>query len=101
MISFENFFLALLGSLLFLVYTPSYYSELPDIIRYIFSYNLTIFSICLLLIYFGNSNLTISIILAISIALIKSLINKHELKYFFIDKINKDFYNINYHCGEV
>ena len=56
-------FMAILGSLLFIVYSPNLNSELPDIFRSIFSNKLIIFGFLLLLIYLGNKNLCLSLLI--------------------------------------
>ena len=84
--------LAVLAAILFSAYSPNITSELPDTIRVFFENNIARFSIIVLIIYLGNHNLELSLLIAVAISLMMSLVHKYEIKEALANKIHEDFF---------
>ncbi len=85
--------LAILAAFLFSAYSPKLASELPSTIRVFFENSVARFIIIVLIIYLGNSNLELSVLIAASIALIMMFVHKYEIKESLSNKIHEDFFN--------
>ena len=86
-----NILFALGVSLIFMIYSPIIESELPDLCRYIFSNSFVIFLCLLLMIYIGNKNILLVLIIMIILCFITTMINKYDTKDFLSQKINSNF----------
>lgn len=84
--------LAVLAALLFAAYSPKITSDLPDSIRVIFEHGLARFAVIVLIVYLGNHNLELSVLIAAGISLVMSFVHKYELKEKLTNKIQEDFY---------
>ena len=75
-----KYILSILTALLFSVYGPQFDTELPHMIRIVFSNGFPKFIIILFIVYLGNDNLQMSLFISILIILIVSMIDKHDIK---------------------
>ena len=70
--------LAILAAILFSAYSPKLTSELPSTIRVFFENGVARFAIIVLIIYLGNNNLELSVLIAAAIALMMLFVHKYE-----------------------
>ena len=84
--------LAILSAILFSAYSPQITSELPDTIRVFFENGVARFAVIVLIIYLGNNNLELSLLIAAAISLMMLLVQKYEIKESLANKIHEDFF---------
>ena len=86
--------LAILAAILFSAYSPKITSDLPDTIRVFFENGVARFAVIVLIVYLGNNNLELSLLIAASISLMMLLVHKYEVRESLTNKIHEDFFAI-------
>ena len=84
--------LATVVAFLFAFYGPKLSTELPDAVRVVFENNIARFSVMVVIVYLGNHNLQLSLVIAVCIILIMSYVHRYEIKEELTNKIHRDFY---------
>ena len=84
--------LAILAAILFSAYSPKITSDLPDTVRVFFENSVARFAIIVLIIYLGNNNLELSLLIAAGISLMMLLVHKYEIRESLTNKIHEDFF---------
>jgi hypothetical protein len=84
--------LATAMAILFAIYGPKLSTELPDSVRVVFENNIARFAVMVIIVYLGNHNVQLSLVIALCIVLIMSYVHKYEIKEELTNKIHEDFY---------
>jgi hypothetical protein len=84
--------LATVVAFLFAFYGPKLVTEMPDSVRVVFENNLARFAMMVLIVYLGNHNLQLSLVISVCIILIMSYVHRYEIKEELSNKIHEDFY---------
>ena len=84
--------LSVVVAFLFAFYGPKLVTEMPDSVRVVFENNIARFTVMVLIVYLGNHNLQLSLVITVCIILIMSYVHKYEIKEELTNKIHRDFY---------
>ncbi len=84
--------IAILAAVLFSAYGPKITSDLPDTIRVFFENSVARFAVIVLIIYLGNNNLELSLLIAAAISLMMLFVHKYEIRESLSNKIHEDFF---------